>query len=323
VVLIARGSHADAIDRHGLVVEDAEGRRVVKVPVVTDPAAAGISKADVVLLGMKSQDTAAALDVLRRVASSSTSVACLQNGVENERAALRYFDRVYGVCVLCPAGHLQPGVVRAYSFPIPGLLDVGRFPAGTDEMSAAICQALEDAKFNVIERPDIMRWKYRKLLMNLGNAVEALCGPGARSEIRRLAQEEGERCLKGARIDFASAEDDRARRGDLMKLYDVGGEPRGGGSTWQSLRRGTGSIEADFLNGEVVLLGRLHGIPTPVNALLQKLVWEAAVNMRQPGSMEPSELVRRLRPFVSPGHTPVTGPQEALKTSSIGGRPSI
>ena len=28
-------------------------------------------------------------------------------------------------------------------------------------------------------RPDIMRWKYRKLLSNLANAVEALCGPEA------------------------------------------------------------------------------------------------------------------------------------------------
>jgi len=295
VVLVARGAHAEAISRHGLVVEDAEGRRVVRVPVVTDPASAGVTEDDVVLLAMKSQDTAAALDVLRKIAPRTVKVACLQNGVENERAALRYFERVYGVCVLCPAGHLQPGAIRAYSSPVPGLLDVGRFPEGTDQISRAICDAFRDAKFDVVERPDIMRWKYRKLLANLVNAVEALCVPGGRSEIRRLAQAEAETCFEAARIDFASAEEDRARRGDLMRFYDVGGEPRGGGSSWQSLRRGTGSIEADFLNGEVVLLGRLHGIPTPVNALLQELAWEAALNMRQPGFMEASELIQRLR----------------------------
>jgi lysophospholipase L1-like esterase len=38
------------------------------------------------------------------------------------------------------------------------------------------------------------------------------------------------------------------------------------------LARATGSIETDYLNGEIAMLGRLHGVPTPVNALLQDLV---------------------------------------------------
>ena len=48
-------------------------------------------------------------------------------------------------------------------------------------------------------------------------------------------------------------------------MHDIGGRRRGGGSSWQSLARGTGTIETDYLNGEIVLLGRLHGVPTPVN----------------------------------------------------------
>ncbi|MFD4562753.1 hypothetical protein ACFWP5_52095, partial [Streptomyces sp. NPDC058469] len=35
------------------------------------------------------------------------------------------------------------------------------------------------------------------------------------------------------------------------------GTPRGGGSSWQSLNRGTGTIEADYLNGEIARLGAL------------------------------------------------------------------
>ena len=30
------------------------------------------------------------------------------------------------------------------------------------------------------------------------------------------------------------------------------GAMRGGGSTWQSLARGTGSVEVDLLNGEII-----------------------------------------------------------------------
>ncbi|MCZ6889637.1 MAG: ketopantoate reductase family protein, partial [Gammaproteobacteria bacterium] len=35
--------------------------------------------------------------------------------------------------------------------------------------------------------------------------------------------------------------------------------------------RGTGDIEADYLNGEIVLLGRLHGVPTPANRAVQSV----------------------------------------------------
>ena len=56
-----------------------------------------------------------------------------------------------------------------------------------------------------------------------------------------------------------SAEDDLARRGDALKVQPVGNEPhRSGGSSWQSLHRGTGTIETDQLTGEIVLLESLR-----------------------------------------------------------------
>ena len=95
-----------------------------------------------------------------------------------------------------------------------------------------------------------MRWKYSKLLMNLGNAAEALCGPSARvSEIARLARAEGLASLGAAGIEFVSDEGFAERRGDLIRPQAIGGGPRPGGSSWQSLARGTGRIEADYLNG--------------------------------------------------------------------------
>ena len=63
-----------------------------------------------------------------------------------------------------------------------------------------------------------------------------------------------------------------------------------GGSSWQSLARGAGSIEADSLNGEVALEGALHGVPTPVNALLQRLATRAAAEGAAPGSWSLEEL---------------------------------
>ena len=68
--------------------------------------------------------------------------------------------------------------------------------------------------------------------------------------------------------------------------------PARAASSWQSLARGTGSIEADYLNGEIVFLGRLHGVPTPVNLLLQRTAAQAAREGRAAGSMTVEELIQ-------------------------------
>jgi 2-dehydropantoate 2-reductase len=47
-------------------------------------------------------------------------------------------------------------------------------------------------------------------------------------------------------------------------------------STWQSFARGAGSHEVDHLNGEIVLLARLHGVEAPLNRRLQVLLGAAS-----------------------------------------------
>jgi 2-dehydropantoate 2-reductase len=295
VVLIARGDHLRAIQRAGLRVESPVETLTLQVPAVEHPSAIAFEDGDVAMVAMKSQDTGAALDALSAVAPAGLPVLCAQNGVENERAALRLFSDVYGIHVMLPASHLEPGVVQASSAPVTGMLDVGRYPSGTDETARAVSAAFNASTFDSRAVADIMRWKYRKLIMNLGNAVEALipAGPG-QDEIADRAEQEGEACLRAAGIELVSREEDRERRADLLQIGPIGGRERGGGSSWQSLARGAGSIEADYLNGEIVLLGRMHGFPTPVNELLQRLANRWAVEGRAPETFNARELERLL-----------------------------
>jgi 2-dehydropantoate 2-reductase len=215
----------------------------------------------------------------------------MQNGVENERRVLRHFAHTYGMCVMCPATQLQPGVVQIHSAPVSGLLDLGCFPSGIDDRGQAIAETIGTTTFQSVARDDIMRWKYRKLLMNLANAVEALSGTAGRfGPLAREAQKEGKEVLAAAGIDVASSEEDRARRGDYLQMSPTSSGEWQGGSSWQSLARRAGSIEAEFLNGEIVLLGGLHGVPTPVNALLQRLAVQAALEGSPPGRWRIEEL---------------------------------
>ncbi|GAB2858924.1 2-dehydropantoate 2-reductase N-terminal domain-containing protein [Streptomyces deserti] len=316
VVLVARGAHHDALREHGLRLRVPEGELTYRLPTVDGPAALGeLRPDDVLVLAVKTQDTEAALRAWgpAPVAHGTTAamgvsparaesrawerlpLVCVQNGVESQRLALRRFRRVYGVCVWLPATHVEPGVVQAAGDPLTGILHLGRYPHGTDDTARLIAADLETARFEAPVVPDVARWQYAKLLANLANALEAVTGPLDSEEAQALyarVRAEGEAVLDAAGIPYVSAQEQQEVRGDKVRLVPLDGAPRGGGSSWQSLSRGTGTIEADYLNGEIVLLGRLHGVPTPLNELLQHLANTFARERRAPGSMPVEELAR-------------------------------
>ena len=296
VAVIARGAHLAAIRERGLTLRTPEADATVQVPAAASAGEIRWRDDDVAILAMKSQDTDAAVHDLAVAAPPSLVVVCAQNGVANERAALRRFENTLGMLVICPATHLAPGVVEAESSPCPGIMDVGRFPEGVDTGAEEIAAALRAAAFDSRAVPDVMRWKYAKLIANLGNAVEAVCGPEAGGgELAELVRREGEAVLGTAGIAHASPAEDAARRDDLISVRPVGGRRRVGGSSWQSLARTAGSIEADFLNGEIVLLGRLHEVPAPANALLQSLANRMARERLLPGATGEGEVLAALR----------------------------
>ncbi|WP_406012764.1 NAD(P)-binding domain-containing protein [Streptomyces sp. NBC_00984] len=301
VVLVARGAQYEALRTGGLRLVTPEGARTHRLPVVDRPEALDLTADDVLVLAVKTQDSTAALDAwsVRPVAGGATAgerlpLICAQNGVESERLALRHFRHVYGMCVWLPATFVEPGEVSVAGTPLTGILHLGRYPTGTDATARLIAADLEKSKLLAPVVPDVMRWKYGKLLSNLANAIEAVTGPLAEQtalDLFERAFAEGEAVLAAAGIDPVGREEQTESRAGRMSFEPFDGSPRGGGSSWQSLSRGTGTIEADFLNGEIVLLGRLHGIPTPVNEVLRRTANTFARERREAGSMSVAELV--------------------------------
>jgi 2-dehydropantoate 2-reductase len=292
VLLIARGAHYESIRDQGLHLASPDESITLRIPVVDNPAHVTWTADDVLLLATKTQDTESALDGLAG-APRTLPIFCAQNGVANERMAAERFANVYGVFVWCPADYLTPGSVQVWCVPTSGILHVGRYPAGSDALAGSVASAFRNSTFYADAKPQIMRWKYRKLLSNLGNAVDALCGRAARgSGIAQRARREGIACLHAADISFiADDEEDAARLEREVQPRTIGGEERKGGSSWQSLERRVGTIETDYLNGEIVRLGQQVGVPTPVNALLQYLSQRVARERRPPGSVNPDKIL--------------------------------
>lgn len=297
VVALARGEHAAAVRADGLRLDTPDGPVTARMAVVERPGDLRLQPDDVLLLATKSQHTAGVLEALPP-AARDLPLLLAQNGVANEREAARRFDDVHGVCVMLPALHTEPGRVAVFCRP-SAVLEVGRWPGGHDDTDDRVAETFSAAGLLTRARDDVQAYKYRKLLTNLGNAVEAVLGSdlddeGARAAraLYRRAVAEGERVLALAGVPLLDPQewkDDVAAR---LTTAEVDGVRRGGGSTWQSLVRGAGSVEADYLNGEVVLLARLHGTVAPVNEVLRRVVVDAAREGRPPGSVTPAELTR-------------------------------
>jgi 2-dehydropantoate 2-reductase len=295
VVAIARGRQLEALRRGDLQLHTPRDTITARVPVVASPADVQFGDDDVVLLTVKSQNTHDAISSLAAAAGPRIPVVAVQNGVANERALARVFRHVYGSIVMMPATFVEAGQVSVYGDPKHGAIDLGRFPSGTDEVAARVAAALQAANFDSRVVADIMRWKYGKLVGNLGNAIEALCGLGTRGgELGRLLRSEGEAVLAAAGIDWVRDAEEDERRAGNVELDEAGGIARQGASSWQSLRRNSGSIETDYLNGEIALLGRLHGVPTPANDLIQEIANDLARSNGEPGSVPEAHILERL-----------------------------
>jgi 2-dehydropantoate 2-reductase len=291
VVGIARGAQLAAVRAGGLLLRTPDGAARARFPCVGDPGEIDWRADDAVLLTMKTQDTRAALERLRAAGVAGQPLFCVQNGVANERMALRRFPNVHGVTVMMPASLVGPGEVAAFSTPRHGVFDVGRYPRGSDAADERLAEALEAAGIAAFVDGDVMASKYGKLLLNLANIVEAALGREvAKGRFNAALRAEGAAVLHAAGIAWRDVGAADPSRDALLRQGEVAGVERTGGSTTQSLARGAGSVETDWLNGEIVLLGRLHGVATPANGYFLDLSARLAREGRKPGEVPVAEV---------------------------------
>ena len=296
VVLVARGANFEAISKHGVTIATPDRTRRSRVDVVDGVSSLDVEQRDVVVLCVKSQDTASVLADLVSVAPPNLAVCCAQNGVANERTVSKYFANTYGVCVMSPASYLEPGRVEVFSSPVVGVLDVGRWPTGVDDTALELSGLLGDSGFASIATREIETLKWGKLLSNVLNALEVLCGPSAMGdELATRARDEAMACLRANGVDVDRAAALAEERSRLVGYRPIGSIRRVGSSSWQSVLRGTGNVETDYLNGEIVSLGRRFGIATPVNELLLRRANDMARRGGAPGSVSIDALREELQ----------------------------
>jgi 2-dehydropantoate 2-reductase len=313
-VLVARGEHLAALQRTGLRLRSPDDDVAVPVTAVGGPGELELTDDDVLVVTTKTHQAPAVLaewadapvvpaDHESRAGTAGERLPVLMalNGVASEEMALRYFRRVFGVCVWMPAVHLEPGEVIVRAAPVAGVFHVGRVPAtATEPGDHALLGRLQDdwgaGGLTVALPADVMPWKYRKLISNIANAIQALVGSnGDIDPVVAAAQTEARQVLDGAGIAYTSDEEEQATRADGPHVRPVAGEPAElGGSTWQSLTRATGNVESDYLNGEIARLAHRHQLDAPVNSAVASLARRAAAAGQRPGAVSAEQLAESL-----------------------------
>ena len=139
VTLVARPAHAEAVNRHGLRIDD---QPPVAMRAVVDPADAG--DCDILLLAGKAFDNAELLGSYRGSARAAFSV---QNGVRQaEPLAARFGSAAVG-CVSLVGGTLGGPGQAHHTFDGPTLL--GDLPTTAPGAAASIAEALPERQLEV------------------------------------------------------------------------------------------------------------------------------------------------------------------------------
>jgi 2-dehydropantoate 2-reductase len=324
VILVGRPEHAEAINRRGLKILAPPGSaesdvHLTNVKAVASPHALKPQPGDVLMLAIKLAQAAHSAQVLREVFGERTPVFCLQNGVRAEEIAAGRFLRVYGVMVGLSVTLVEPGtVVNTFN----RYFAVGNYPRGCDETARAVAGQLAAPGFGVSTHENVMAVKWAKLILNLSNALLAAtdCHLQLARALPRYSlfmaetQAEGMRVLDAAGISTAEPGNPFDLEAINAEMRRVGESPpdeariraaqalpehlRARVSTWVDLRNRRGETEASYLNGEIILLGEKHGVPTPYNSVLLNSVERMAAERESPGKYtieELEELVQQKR----------------------------
>ena len=279
------------------------------VPVRAETVAPPEMRPDLVIIGVKTQDLAAALHqhgaafgeaVAQRGAgasadASSAPVVALQNGLAQDEIVTAAVGpaRAVAAVVALDAEHTQPGVVRCDR---KGTLLIGA-PRKDGRSAADRAAAILSEVVRVDPIDNVAGARWTKLLVNLQNVIPALTGLSyqetakhpqlARAVIRMVR--EARQVADAEKVTLAPLPWtnpmllralSRLPEAIATPLYakrveKVLGTKPAYGSTWQSMQRGQ-SLETDHLNGEVVRRGRARGVPTPVNARAVELAAKGA-----------------------------------------------
>ncbi|CAN5181815.1 2-dehydropantoate 2-reductase [soil metagenome] len=303
ISFLARPRVIDDINRNGLKVTSFEGieHRLssAEIKLSGDPAAL-FADADIILVTVKSDDTAEIADLIARHAGRDAVIVSLQNGTGNVtvlREALPDHDVLAGMVpfnvLSLGDGHFH----RATSGDI--LLE-------EDDADTAKFLSQPELVFRGVEDIEGVQWG--KLLVNLNNALNALSNLPLRDQLaqrswRGLLADQMREALKVVKaegiVPLSTTPLPASVTPFILKLPDVlfsriaasmvKIDPKARSSMWEDLQRGR-RTEIDHLQGLIVTLAKRHGLQAPLSARIVALIRKAEQAAKGSPGLTPEQI---------------------------------
>jgi 2-dehydropantoate 2-reductase len=166
--------HVDAINRDGLRLGGVLGDHQVRLPAKVE---AGAGDADVAIVFVDANNTAAAAAALVRMLAPDGFAVTFQNGIGNVETLQTALgaERVLGGSSMCSAASRGPGHVVLTHM---ALTSVGETARGADSPRVrAMVEALRGAGFEAEHEPNVMGLVWQKFVVNCAvNAIAATTG---------------------------------------------------------------------------------------------------------------------------------------------------
>ncbi len=302
VSLLARPRVTAEIERFGLTLTDFNGsaQRLDAGRLALSDDASILHSAGIVLVTVKSADTAEVADLIASHAPQDAVIVSLQNGVGNV-PLLR--ERLPGRTVL--AGMVPFNVIA---------MGEGRFHRSSSGDIHIEADAADTASRLSVRglamRPsrNMAGVQWGKLIINLNNALSALSDMPLRAQLanrewRKLFADqmaEGLAALKAAGITaVASTPVPPGWTPFLLRLPDgifnvilgrtMKIDPEARSSMWQDLKQGR-KTEIDYLQGAIIALAERHGVGVPLSRRIVALIKEAEAAGRGPPGLTPQQV---------------------------------
>ena len=267
--------HIDAINKNGLKMDGFGGDRFIKINATNDPKS--ISPVDVVIVMCKATALEQALTNAKNIVGDKTVLMSFQNGIGHEAIMQNIVgvNKVLGGTTTQASNILGPGHIKNHAS-LPSW--IGEYEGGLSDRVKDIAETFTAYGLETIASDNVKKRKWMKLF--------ALTAVGPLSAIfdmhhtelyvtnkeSKLARELGKQIIletrKVAQADGVEVSEDECLE-MFLKIVDSNQTNKSSMAFDIQYKR---KSEIDFINGSVSKIGKKHGVPTPLNDMLYKII---------------------------------------------------
>ena len=267
--------HVDAINKNGLKMDGQGSDRFIKIKATIDPKSLGT--VDVIIVMCKATALEQALLNAKNIIGDKTVLMSFQNGIGHEAIMQKIAgkDKVLGATTTQASNILGPGNIKNHAS-LPSW--IGEYEGGMSDRVKDLAETFTAHGLETVASDNVKKKKWMKLfaltavgplsaifdmhhtelyITNKESKLARELGKQIILETRKVAQADGVEVSENECLEMFHKIVDSNQTNKSSMAFDI-----------QYKRKS----EIDFINGSVSKIGKKHGVPTPLNDMLYKII---------------------------------------------------